>query len=821
MAKLQSVAWDGILRGRDTDLGRDLAVKVLLDQHIEKPEVIQRFVEEAQIGGQLQHPGIAPVYELGRFEDQRPFFTMKLVKGKTLAALLDARSSVDADRAKLIGIFEQICQTMAYAHSRGVIHRDLKPANIMVGAFGEVQVMDWGLAKVLRAGGVADETRAANKHGNVSVIETIRSGGSQTLDGDAGVGGQTRAGSVMGTPAYMPPEQAMGETDTLDERADVFGLGAILCEILTGSPPYVGDNGNSILRKATRADLDDCRRRLRDSDAGQDLIDLALACLAAEPEKRPRDASVVASRISEHLESIERKLKQAEIRRKMTYVVAASLLLLVTSLGAGGVWLQAKETEAANQVAAAERRRTAEKQTANEQLQESVYATKIQLAGSHIDNGRMIDGTDILDSLLPAAGAKDLRDFEWHFLRQKCRLPEKIGKTKWAEYIGTIPLGGRNAPRRRYYSLSENENQILVRWGMPASERDSPNYTLKTTVYDCQQMQEIWSTEASSDRSKYRLSPDGKQVAVYDRIEDRVKLIDIQTKEHKTLPQPENPAQPLMGLGDYFEFSPDGKYLVSFAQGRPAMRNSPSKAVNEHFKSQGREVPEPQPAHSGTIVVWDTETGMRHYKKEIHELTPSSGFAISPDGSRMVTVDVTESSNPLRFTITVLDVASGDTIQKIALDPGQHPSLQIIRLLGAGADFGWYRSIRPSFSNDGRLIALSGKNLKNAGRPALWIWDVDSGERIFSREVDLGSGPQIPIVFSPDNKVILDQGGDMFRIHDGRKLDSLGELANQELIDVQISVDKQSVEVITQEGQRIGWKIPALQRVRSSGWWRS
>jgi len=161
-----------VLRGRDTDLGRDLAVKVLLDAHKEKPEVGQRFIEEAQIGGQLQHPGIAPVYELGQFADQRPFFSMKLVKGDTLSKLLLDRDDATTDRSKLIGIFEQVCQTMAYAHSRGVIHRDLKPANIMVGAFGEVQVMDWGLAKVLAVGGVADEKATRKKQNGETLIQT-------------------------------------------------------------------------------------------------------------------------------------------------------------------------------------------------------------------------------------------------------------------------------------------------------------------------------------------------------------------------------------------------------------------------------------------------------------------------------------------------------------------------------------------------------------------------------------------------------------------------------------------------------------------------
>ena len=152
-----------VLRGRDVDLGRDLAVKVLLEKHANRPDVARRFIEEAQIGGQLQHPGVVPVYDIGRFGD-RPFFTMKLVKGQTLAAILGERTDPAADRPRLLGIALQVAQAMAYAHAKGVIHRDLKPANIMVGAFGEVQVMDWGLAKVLAEGGVADEERASRAH---------------------------------------------------------------------------------------------------------------------------------------------------------------------------------------------------------------------------------------------------------------------------------------------------------------------------------------------------------------------------------------------------------------------------------------------------------------------------------------------------------------------------------------------------------------------------------------------------------------------------------------------------------------------------------
>src|SRR5262249_7426644 len=138
-----------VLRARDPVLGRDLAVKVLLDRHQGQPGLLGRFVEEAQIAGQLEHPGIVPVHELGESADGGPYFTMKLVQGQTLAALLAARRGPADELPRLLKVFEQVCQAVAYAHSQGVLHRDLKPANVMVGEFGEVLVCDWGLAKVL------------------------------------------------------------------------------------------------------------------------------------------------------------------------------------------------------------------------------------------------------------------------------------------------------------------------------------------------------------------------------------------------------------------------------------------------------------------------------------------------------------------------------------------------------------------------------------------------------------------------------------------------------------------------------------------------
>ena len=138
-----------IVQGFDNNMRRDVAVKVLRSEWESQPEVVRRFLQEAQIGGQLQHPGIVPVYEIGQLSNGRPFIAMKLVKGKTLEQLLDQSPDPAEDQAMFLGIFEQVCQAVAFAHRCGVIHRDLKPSNVMVGEFGEVQVMDWGIAKVL------------------------------------------------------------------------------------------------------------------------------------------------------------------------------------------------------------------------------------------------------------------------------------------------------------------------------------------------------------------------------------------------------------------------------------------------------------------------------------------------------------------------------------------------------------------------------------------------------------------------------------------------------------------------------------------------
>jgi serine/threonine-protein kinase len=333
-----------VLRCRDRHLRRDLAVKVLLERHAGRPDIVRRFLEEAQIAGQLQHPGVVAIHELGTLADGRPFFAMKLIKGRTLAELLAERPDPGHQQPHFLGIFLQICQTVAYAHSKQVIHRDLKPANVMVGAFGEVQVMDWGLAKVLAEGPVNPASqKRQNPELAVSVVETVRA------ESDSA----TQAGSVLGTFAYMPPEQARGEAERIDQRSDVFGLGAILCEILIGQPPYTG-SGEEIKAQAQVGHLAPVQTRLQELGAERELVALARTCLQPNPDDRPRDAGVVTTELAAYLAAVQDRLRQAELdraatiargveerkRRRWQLGLAGMLALVVFIAGGATFWYQ-------------------------------------------------------------------------------------------------------------------------------------------------------------------------------------------------------------------------------------------------------------------------------------------------------------------------------------------------------------------------------------------------------------------------------------------------------------------------------------------------
>jgi serine/threonine-protein kinase len=275
-----------VYRANDNAFDREVAIKVLLQTHQDRDEARQRFFEEARTTARLQHPGVVSVYDVGLSDDGQPYFAMKLVQGRTLGELLAFENRTPLQRARLLEIFSRVCQTIAFAHSHQTVHLDLKPSNVMVGAYGEVHVMDWGLSRQLDG-----ETVPLTPIGTAAMDEIS----------DDQVAELLTHSKIIGTPSYMAPEQACGRD--VGVRTDVFGLGALLCEVLTGLPPYHGSNLQRVYRRAARGALREASHRLESCDADPALIALCKHCLARNADDRPDDAGTVAAEITGFRES--------------------------------------------------------------------------------------------------------------------------------------------------------------------------------------------------------------------------------------------------------------------------------------------------------------------------------------------------------------------------------------------------------------------------------------------------------------------------------------------------------------------------------------
>jgi PAS domain S-box-containing protein len=294
---------------RDHQLDRDVAIKELLPENAGDARTVARFLREARLTGQLEHPGIVPVYEVGGPE-RRPFYVMRFVRGRTLS---DAVHSYHVNRLNrredplefiaLLTAFAAVCNAVAYAHSRHVLHRDLKGDNVILGDFGEVIVLDWGLAKLV---GQPDESESRPV---------------QTAPQSAQDAGLTVQGEVMGTPGYMAPEQAAGRLNEIDQRTDVFGLGAIFYEILTGRPPFVGRDTLEVLQQAVRGEPALPRELWPEVPAA--LEEICLKAMAKDPLQRYFSASGLAQEV-QRWQDVQRR--QAEDALRQQTIILRSIL---------------------------------------------------------------------------------------------------------------------------------------------------------------------------------------------------------------------------------------------------------------------------------------------------------------------------------------------------------------------------------------------------------------------------------------------------------------------------------------------------------------
>ena len=270
-----------IIAAEDQRLHRPVALKELLDP---TDENITRFQREALITARLQHPGIVPVYEAGRWPTGEPFFAMKLVSGQPLDQVIAGATTLP-ERLAILPRLAAACDAIAYAHSQRIIHRDLKPGNVLIGEFGETVVIDWGLAKDLDA---VELYESANRGPRMPRTSRPMETNSSTL---------TVAGSVMGTPAYMAPEQARGET--VDQRADVFALGAMLYHVLAGAPPYNARTATDVIAAAALGNI--VPFATREKHAPRDLVAILDRAMAPEPADRYPHAGELADELRRFL----------------------------------------------------------------------------------------------------------------------------------------------------------------------------------------------------------------------------------------------------------------------------------------------------------------------------------------------------------------------------------------------------------------------------------------------------------------------------------------------------------------------------------------
>ncbi len=290
----------------DMTMNRSLAMKILRKDLLDRPDLFARFREEAEATAQLEHPGVVPIHDLGKLPDGRLFFTMKEVRGRTLLDVIDEIHGASSGSwetgptgwtlFKTVQVFVAVCEAIAYAHSRAVLHRDLKPSNVMVGAFGEVVVMDWGLAKIGN-----DPTSFGDSvsiDSGTAPIMTERSRASAYM---------TLSGSIAGTPNYMPPEQARGDHGRVGPWSDVYALGAILYHILSDRPPYDGMITEQVVEKVLSGPPPPAGPRWRKSRGSNpaiedELIGICERAMAPEIADRYMDAATMAEAVHGWLE---------------------------------------------------------------------------------------------------------------------------------------------------------------------------------------------------------------------------------------------------------------------------------------------------------------------------------------------------------------------------------------------------------------------------------------------------------------------------------------------------------------------------------------
>ncbi|MBI5093861.1 MAG: serine/threonine protein kinase [Candidatus Hydrogenedentes bacterium] len=637
---------------RDQHLARDVALKELLPGRKHgrpapgsavSPPLAARFVQEARITGRLEHPSIVPIYELGRRADGTLYYTMKLVRGQTLSKAIRSAGSLER-RLRLLPHFLDLCQAIAYAHSCGVIHRDIKSENTMVGEFGETVVIDWGLAK------------SADRNDSQAESINLTGEGDET---DSGNGSEidTTDGKVMGTPVFMAPEQASGHLDKVDERSDIYSLGAVLYELIAGTPPFTGPTSKAVIEKVIRGRY--IPIPIIEPAAPAELVAICSRAMQQDREQRYQSSKELAEEISRFLSGalvrsydyrVREHLKRFARRYRAILLTAAAAALLLAGLG---VFYNVRLVESRDEARESRDRAQEYARQADAErnhAEHDNYYTRIALAERSIRESQ----TDQARKILLDCPVR-FRNWEWGRLEQLCDQAYRTldGHARGVNATSSGPSGSplvtaNQDGTARVWDLATGEltRTLDVKDGELRAAAVSPNGT-EVALAGVTGVIRIWDIQSATivkqlsghtaPVNALAFSPDGHRL-VSAGNDGTARLWDINS---------DATVRTFQGhLNDVTcaAFSPDGNWLVTGSRDDTAIvwnvetgqvactfKGHRSDVSSVAFRSDGKLVA--SGSLDATIKVWSADTA--EIISALDEGAPANAVAFSPDGNRL------------------------------------------------------------------------------------------------------------------------------------------------------------------------------------------